>query len=453
MGNLNVNNFCDCVHTDSKLETSFKSSQNNDNIFCPFLHNDYQNTNENIQENKNGKKNKPKFDFSNIEMNFEYHTPNVVKEVNKLNFPNKSTFNLNSKINYEDNRILNDINDDINIKNNNEEENRIISLESQNYDGGMNFNEFKNHKENEEEKIITNKHLKTKEISSNSYNSNIKTNIDKPRQSPKNGLNIHIWTKNTYYIGNYKDDIADGIGKLITGNSKYFGEFKFDQANGFGIFHNEINETIYEGYWLNDNQNDYGIEKWSNESIFFGKYLQGEKNGIGTYIWKDGSRYEGEFRKNKFEGIGIYFYNKNKIYLGEWKNNKKNGYGEFISGGKLYVGYYLNDQKDGFGISYWKNEDKLFIGFWKNNKKAGFGKFFHENKIKYGIWDNGNEKQIIKWFNNEYDAFNYLQNNNYEMYMNYFEKNKDEILIYLTQFYEDDFIIPCSKSKIFLIDS
>ena len=39
------------------------------------------------------------------------------------------------------------------------------------------------------------------------------------------------------------------------------------------------------------------------------------------------------------------------------------------------------------------------------------------------------------------------------LYMNYFEKHKDEILIYLTQFYEDDFIIPCLTSKIFLIDS
>ena len=458
MGNININNFCDCIHTNSKLETSFNSKPNNDIIFCPFIHNNhYQKNIECIQKNSNDKKNKSKFDFSNIEMNFEYHTSNAVRDTtNKINIPNKSTFNLGSNRNYEDNKILNDINDDINANNNNEKENsnenkdRIISLESENYNNGVKFNIFKNNKENEEEKIITNKNLKTKEISSNSYNSNVKTNIEKPKQTPKNGFNIQIWGKNAYYIGNYKDDIADGIGKLIAGSSKYFGEFKYDQANGFGIFHNEINETIYEGYWLNDSQNDIGIEKWNNESIFYGKYEQGEKNGIGTYIWNDGSRYEGEFRKNQFEGYGIYFYNKNKIYLGEWKNNKKNGYGEFISGDKLYIGYYLNDQKEGFGISYWKKEDKLFIGFWKNNKKNGFGKFFHDKKVKYGIWDNENEKQIIKWFNND-DALNYLNNNNYGIYVNYFEKHKEEILFYLNKVYEEDFIFTNSASKSFLL--
>ena len=458
MGNLNVQNFCDCVHTDPNLETSFKSNQYNDKVFCPFFHNSsYQNTFENNKKNKEAPKKKSKFDFRDIEMNFEYHTTNVGKDQNKLNTPTKTTFNLNPNINYDNIRLLNDINgNDININlniNNDEEnnnENRIISIESDNYNGANNnFNMLKNHKENEEEKINTNKNLKTKEISSNSDYSNIKTNIEKPKLTPKNGLNFQIWSKNAYYIGNYKDDMADGIGKLITGNSKHYGEFKFDQANGYGIFHNEVNGTEYEGYWLNDIQNDYGIEKWNNESIYFGKYLQGEKNGIGTYIWKDGNRYEGEFKNNKFNGYGIYFYNKNKIYLGEWENNQKNGYGEFVSGDKLYIGYFLNDQKDGFGVSYWKNEDKIFIGFWKNNKKHGFGKYFHENKIKFGIWDKDNENQKIKCFNSDDEAFDYLKNNNNEIYLNFFKKNKEEIIVFLNQVYEDDFIVPCSTSEAF----
>ena len=53
MGNLNVQNFCDCVHTGPNLETSFKSNQNNDKVFCPFFHNSpYQNTLENNKKNK-----------------------------------------------------------------------------------------------------------------------------------------------------------------------------------------------------------------------------------------------------------------------------------------------------------------------------------------------------------------------------------------------------------------
>ena len=146
-----------------------------------------------------------------------------------------------------------------------------------------------------------------------------------------------------------------------------------------------------------------------------------------------------------FEGYGIYYYNNNKIYLGEWKNNKKNGYGEFIFGDKLYVGYFLMDQKDGFGISYWKNNDKLYIGFWKNNKRNGFGKIVFGNKIKYGVWDN--EKKI-EGFNNDEEAFNYLENNNLIDYRKYFEFDKEEIINYLDKYYEENFISPCIISEL-----
>jgi hypothetical protein len=140
----------------------------------------------------------------------------------------------------------------------------------------------------EEGNLYSNKNLNEDEImSNNSDNSNAKTNtnmekanenvekintnIDITNKTPKNGLDMQVWSKNCYYIGYYKDGKSDGLGKLITGNSKYFGEFKDDKANGFGIFHNNSNETIYEGYWLNDSQNDYVIEKWADDSIFYGE--------------------------------------------------------------------------------------------------------------------------------------------------------------------------------------
>jgi hypothetical protein len=292
--------------------------------------------------------------------------------------------------------------------------------------------------------------MKTNEITSiNSDNSYVKTNIEKPKNTPKNGFDIQVWGKNFYYIGYFKDGMADGIGKLITGNSQFYGEYKNDQSNGFGIYHNNSNEAIYEGYWLNDSQNGCAIEKWSNNSIYIGEYLNGLKSGIGTYIWQDGSRYEGEFKNNMFEGFGIFFYNKSKIYLGEWKNNKKDGYGEFIMEDKLYIGYFSNDQKDGFGMSYWVKKDKIFIGFWKNNKIQGFGKVFQENKVKYGLWgeDNGNKK--VDLFKSVDEANNYMNNNNdLESFRKYFEYSKDDIINYYNDFYKEDFVSPCVLSEI-----
>ncbi len=348
---INPENFCDCDHSNSKIESSFKSNNYSDKTICPFISYQYFN-NERKSKNKmeqklknktfNINKKKPKFDFENCEMHFEYHVskPNNDKiETEKKIIPNKTIFNLNKieNLNQEsDKNILNNINinnnkddDEEKEENNNQNDNRIISIESENYKEKLSPNNLKiqnrilDEKTNTNTNTNTNKNLKTKDLTS--YNTNIRTNIEKLKHIPKNGLNFQVWAKNYYYIGYYKDDMADGIGKLIIGNNKHFGEFKNDQENGFGIFYNNINETIYEGYWLNGTQNDYGKEKWSDGSIFFGKYWKGVKNGIGTYLWKDGSKYEGEFFNNMFEGYGIYYYNKNKVYLGEWKKNKKNG--------------------------------------------------------------------------------------------------------------------------------
>ena len=424
MGNLDMENCCNYENNDSKIETSFKTNQNKDKMLCPFINTviyqnyNIDNNNNNITNLQKKKKelnfSKKNSEFNNYDMNFEYHAKNSnkIKDSNKPK--SQSIFNNNINNN-------NDLNND----------NKFVEFIE------------KNQKETEE-KINTNvnKNIKSNENTSNNTDiTNLKTNIDKPKNNLKNGLDIQIWGRNCYYFGYFKDGIADGLGKFITGNNKYFGEFKNDQANGFGIYHNNINETIYEGYWINNLQGKYGIEKWSDESIFFGEYLNGEKR-IGTFLWKDGSRYEGEFINNMFDGYGFYFYSTNKLYFGEWKNNRKHGFGQFIMGDKLYVGNYFMDQKNGFGISYWKNEDKLFVGLWKNNKKSGFGKFFHGNKIKYGIWgENYNKK--VEWFNSDEEAFNYLTNNNLELYKKHFELNKDDIINNYCEFIKIEDISPC----------
>ena len=463
MGNLELNNFCDCDNNDSKFETSFKANQNKDKMLCPFINTViYQNFNiENGKKNQNNSKtklkeanfskNKSKYDLTDCEMNFEYHTtkPNIAKDANKTQKVNKSIFNLNPNVDNEKNSLndieINNANNDYNFNENNNQINKILTLENDNENINENINEI------EKEKTDLNQNCQEKEneiFSNNSDTSNAKTNIDKPKKALKNGLDMKIFSKNVYYIGYYKDGIADGIGKFYNENSKYFGEFKNGHENGFGIFDNNSNETIYTGYWLNNLQNEYGIEKWNDDSKFLGEYSNGEKNGIGVYIWNDGSRYEGEFNNNNFEGYGIYFYNKNKIYLGEWKDNKKNGYGEFIIGTRLYVGNFLMDEKDGFGISFWKNENKLFIGFWKNNKMNGFGKYFHGNKVKFGIWGEEMGKPKVEWFNSDEEAFNYIENNNLAKYKKYFEFNNEDLTNNLKIYFNDDFISPSIISEI-----
>lgn len=455
MGNLDINNICQCEKDDSNIETNFKT-QNNDKMLCPFVRTIiYQNYNiENGNQNNtnmpkkkkelNFSKNKSNFDINNYDMNFEYHSTisNKLKNTNKSKSKNNGIFNLNPNINENKNSFSN------NIKNDNKDFNNR-KLISSHEDENKNIYENDNNQNEENQKQIEEEKMKINGITSyNSDTSNAKTNIDKPKKKIKNGFDIQILGKNCYYVGYFKDGLSDGLGKFFTINSKYLGEFKNDQANGFGIYHNNSNETIYEGNWFNNSQSGYGIEKWSDGSIFVGEYKNGEKI-VGTYLWNDGNRYEGEFNRNMFEGFGVYFYSKGKIYLGEWEANKKHGYAEFILDDKFYIGNYLNDQKDGFGMYYLKKEDKLFVGFWKKNKKFGFGKIFHKNKMRFGIWGDENENKNVEWFINDKEAFNYLDNNNLGKYRNFFDYKKEEILNYFNDLYNEEYISPYLALNIF----
>ena len=451
MGNdLIGENFCNCENNDSRFEASFRTSpnQNNSNsdaILCPLIHTviyqnytiDNNNNNKNNNSNKQNKKIKKRNNISGLkdyEMNFEYHTTKKYEnETDSYKFKSKGIFNLNPiKDNYSQekkyNNSLNEINND-----------EIIDNQSNN-------NEENNEKENSD----SNKNTKLKNNSSeNSCNSDAPTtNIEKPNKPANNGVDIQILGKNSYYIGYIQDGIRCGVGKMVTGVNSYQGEFHNDLANGYGIYKKNLDEMIYEGYWLNDEQNKYGIEKWRDGSIYYGEYSQQNKNGIGMHIWPDGSRYEGEFKDNMFDGYGIYFYKKNRIYLGEWQNNKKNGYGEYIFEDKLYIGNYINDLRFGFGINYLKNENKIYIGFWKNNKRCGFGKIFNENKYKYGIWPEPNdENKKTQWFNNEQEAMDYLNKNEFcKKYQKFFEYDKDELIKSYDIYFNEDFVEQCLLS-------
>ena len=255
----------------------------------------------------------------------------------------------------------------------------------------------------------------------------------KNQKGLKEGLGITIWNNNSKFIGIYKNNKAEGYGVFIDGIDKYKGEFKNDSANGFGIYQHG-DEITYIGSWIDDLEENYGIEKWNDGSVYEGEYSQGKKHGIGTYIWADGSRYEGNWIENIQEGYGIMYYNKEKIYIGEWKNNIKEGFGELILENKKYIGFFSKDKEDGFGICYWNKINKAYVGFWKNGKQLGFGKFMTRDKRKYGMWSNDNQ---VNWFKNEEEALEYLEYQGLKSYKTIFLFSLDDIRNYSIN--NDDF--------------
>jgi len=88
MGVNGIENFCNCENNDSKMETSFRTSPNQNNqstdrILCPFVHTViYQNYTIDNKKNKRPKtKNNKKFLTNDYEMNFEYQQKKMAKEI------------------------------------------------------------------------------------------------------------------------------------------------------------------------------------------------------------------------------------------------------------------------------------------------------------------------------------------------------------------------------------
>lgn len=210
----------------------------------------------------------------------------------------------------------------------------------------------------------------------------------------------------------------------------FIGEYKDYIPNGFGIYRNYLTNLQLTGIFMNNKFSDIGIEE-SGEGgyIYNGEFLNNKKEGYGIMVWKDGQKYWGEFKNNQMNGYGIIEYPGKIFYQGEVRNGRMEGFGEFFwKRNKKYIGYYQNDQRNGFGIYIFKGEEFLknplksetiseiscinglsaYIGFWKDGNMDGFGMKINSKEIKYGIWENGIKK---KWFENKNGVKQYFKYN------------------------------------------
>lgn len=67
--------------------------------------------------------------------------------------------------------------------------------------------------------------------------------------------------------------------------------------------------------------NGWGIYKYINGTIYEGEFVNNEQNGSCTIRYTCGDYYEGQVKKGLFDGRGKYFYNGvGLVYAGEWVN-------------------------------------------------------------------------------------------------------------------------------------
>lgn len=269
------------------------------------------------------------------------------------------------------------------------------------------FKKFVQCKKEAHKKIVYKKNMREKK-----YNIEIEGDED---------INVNLFPEEIYdYLGSIFNKKKDGFGKQIynTSNSIYLGFFlndhrvgwcqfnnnakgyiyngetNFNLTGNYGIYYNKELKILYEGEWLNNRKNGYGIETYQDNSIYKGEFYKGQKKGIGFYKWNDNSSYKGYWENNCLEGFGIYKFKDGSSYSGMWHNNQMDGFGEFFfPGQKKYLGYFKKDSKSGFGIIIWFQKPKAFIGFWKDNKQNGLGKFLSNGEMRYGLWQDGKKTQ------------------------------------------------------------
>ena len=213
----------------------------------------------------------------------------------------------------------------------------------------------------------------------------------------RTGRGIQVWLDKSTYLGYWKNNKANGKGKLIYPQGDYYeGDFVDGKIEGFGHYVNKLTCISYIGDWKNDLQDGYGTEKWNNQTEYQGQYREGKKWGKGSIQFKDGSRYIGEFYSDQLHGKGRFIWNNGSEYEGNWRYNKMEGYGVYKGkDGKQYIGHYVNDRKEGEGEFTWP-DGKRYKGKWKRGKQHGEGAIYEPSlrEWKKGEWYEGRR---VKW--------------------------------------------------------
>lgn len=88
--------------------------------------------------------------------------------------------------------------------------------------------------------------------------------------------------------------------------------------------------SIYEGEYVNDKKDGYGVFRWASGNLYQGQFKDDERHGKGRMEWTDGSYYEGDWFRGIQHGYGkITFpdgsekegYFDNNVFIGKMKED------------------------------------------------------------------------------------------------------------------------------------
>lgn len=133
----------------------------------------------------------------------------------------------------------------------------------------------------------------------------------------------------------------------------------------------------------------------SGRYTYFGNLDENNcRTGRGRTVSPDGmTSYDGEYLDDRRNGFGVCYYNNGSInYVGNWTDNSRNGggVGYRLSDGTMHAGKWDNNTPDGYGARFDRNGNLIDVCNYENGVRTGKSVSFDENgNIVVSVYENG----------------------------------------------------------------
>ncbi|XP_058104120.1 phosphatidylinositol 4-phosphate 5-kinase 5-like [Magnolia sinica] len=186
-----------------------------------------------------------------------------------------------------------------------------------------------------------------------------------------------------------KRAVSGSCVQVYSNGDVYEGEFHHGKCSGSGVYYYYMSGR-YEGDWVDDKYDGYGVETWARGSRYRGQYRQGLRHGFGVYRFYTGDVYAGEWLSGQSHGCGVHTCEDGSRYVGEFKWGVKHGLGHYhFRNGDTYSGEYFADKMHGFGVYCFANGHR-YEGAWHEGRRQGLGMYtFRNGETQSGHWQNG----------------------------------------------------------------
>lgn len=214
------------------------------------------------------------------------------------------------------------------------------------------------------------------------------------------GHRIKYFPSGAKYIGNVKDNVFHGYGKIIYPDGSFYqGDWQRNVKHGFGIYCNDDLTVQYIAQFKHGKRHGIGILKNQLGDEYIGQWEDGKMSGIGILSSQNGDFYRGQFSNNHYHGIGMFIKKNGDVYLGYCMNGRAHGLGILsLRNGEKYKGYFERNARHGKGACIYSNGCKYF-GHWYRGVHHGYGVFISHEKEKYvGEWSGGKKHGTGRYY-------------------------------------------------------